>query len=803
MAIRVEGNHISLSVHDLLSGPGHRQMISSFPLPQRGMLGRQAQAKVQREKNRHFGLFHMEYALRRDYPFKNFLFTVQGRIDGVYRLKNRAELEEIKSVILQASEFKNLQITHYPEFMEQVLFYAYLLQDELEGMEVVAYLVLVNLINDVRRTFPIDYNRQHVEQLLFQRFARVIQNIEQERLLLKKREEHLQKTDFSLPEKRPQQLEMMNRVGQILAEARHLMVSAPTGTGKTVAALFPTLKFAYVNNKKIFFLTSKTTQQNIVFQSVAPLAAQGLDIHVLFLRASEKMCPNDVYFCHEAFCPFAKDYKERLMETNLLTGLLEHSLLTPELIYQKGLEHQLCPFELSMELSSHCDLIVGDYNYVFDPAVYLRRVFSKKDQADWLLIIDEAHNLYERGMGYLSPEIKRENVKNLIDRISLKKTKVYRLLKEALLLIEELLQALNLEGELHFAGMQYFEAELNAASWQSALECYESAFIKYLIYKVKKRILLIDDPFEKFFYALRRFVQVAHIQDRAFVPFYNAEQGGILKIQCCDPSNYLGQRLEGFHSAVAMSATLDPISFYREVMGFPEYRTDTLQLDSPFPARHRKVIIVPHISTRYKDRMQNAPAIAEVIRTTLQIHPGNYLAFFPGYNFLQQVNLFLGNIQANKIMQKPGMGEEERRRVLEQMQKSEQHHLLMAVMGGVFSEGVDYLGKMAVGVIIVSPALPQISYERELLRRYYNKKKEMGMEYAYIYPGMNKVIQAVGRLIRSASDKGIVLLIGDRFSDEQFNALLPEYWFKSQDDVIISKDYAKEIESFWSRWQAE
>ncbi len=801
MAIRVREKHITLSVRDLLHTASRQQTISSFPLPQRGMLGRQAQVKVQQHKDRSFGLFHKEYSVQREYQYQDYTFTVQGRIDGLYRLKNRAEIEEIKSVVLRSAEFKNLQIEHYPEFKEQVLFYAYLLQDELDGLEVFPYLILVNLINDAKRTFQIDFKRTIVEQLLQQRFASIIQNIEKEEAELEERRKKLTEISFGLSEKRPQQQQMMEQVTDVLQNSFHLMASAPTGTGKTAAALFPAIQYSFVNSKKIFFVTSKTTQQNIVFETVGPLIEQGLGLHVLFLRASEKMCANDVYFCHEAFCPYIQNYQERCLDRNVLSELLENSMLTPEIIYAKGSAYTLCPFELSLDLSQFCDVLVGDYNYVFDPAVYLRRLFSRKDYADWVLIIDEAHNLYDRGMGYLSPEIRFERVKNLLVQTGKYKTKVYQLLNKALHEMEQLFTDLNLEGRTQYSGQQYFLAEINAAAWQSALEVYEAAFIKYLIHKVKKRILLIDDPLEKFFYELRRFVQVARIQDRAFVPFYNAEDNGILKIQCCDPSHYLGGRIDGFHSVLAMSATLDPISFYQEVLGFQEYRTNTMELDSPFPAEHRKIIIVPNISTRFKDRVQNAPAIAEIIRNTIKIHSGNYLAFFPSFNFLQQVNLFLGNLQSEKIIQKPGMKDEDRRQVLDELEKSDNPHLLLAVMGGIFSEGVDYAGNMAEGVIIISPALPQINYERELLRNYYDEQKEMGFDYAYIYPGMNKVIQSVGRLIRSAADKGIVLLIGERFSDDQYNSVLPEYWFESAGDVVIADDYEQEVKSFWAKWE--
>ena len=800
MAIKVEDKYISLSVRDLVNPTKQPQMLSSFPLPQRGMLGRQAQTKVQSHKNKRFGLLHSEYFVRCEYPYKDYVFNVQGRIDGVYQLKNRAEIEEIKSVILNTTEFKVLDIRRFPEFAEQLFFYAYLLQDELQGAEIVTYLVLVNLVNDASRTFPLPYNRLQTERQLFQRFEAILADLERAELEKARRRAELNLIDFGLPEERPQQKQMMQTVEKCLEDKQHLLASAPTGTGKTAAAIFPAIQYAYANHKKIFFVTSKTTQQQIVQETVFPLIEQGLDLRILFLRAAEKMCANDVYFCHEAYCPYAREYHDRLLESNLIQEILQQSILLPDMIYGKAVEKLLCPFEVSLDVSFHADLLVGDFNYVFDPAVYLRRLFARKDYSDWILIIDEAHNLYDRGMNYLSPQLKRETVAKLIQQHKDKKNKVFDKLIKALQAIEQLFNELNLEGEIHFAGHQYFQTDLNVRAWDEVLSLYEAAFIKYLIHKIKKQWLIIDDPLERFYFELRRFVQIARLRDRAFVPFYDAQDGGILKIQCCDPAHYLEQRIDGFHAVIAMSATLDPMHFYQNVLGFPDYRTEKLQLSSPFPSAHRKIIIIPHLSTRYKDRHKNYPAIAEVIINTVEQRAGNYLVFFPSFEFLQNVHVFLGRLQSPKILQKPSMSEMDRNAVINDLKRTDQPHVLLAVMGGVFAEGVDYSGDMAIGVIIISPALPMVSFERELLRQYYEEKQNAGMEYAYIYPGMNKVIQSVGRLIRSATDRGIVVLIGERFATEQFNSVLPEYWFERPGDIEITEDYIPAIREFWARF---
>lgn len=797
MAIRIEQNNIFLSVRDLVQSPPSLEFLSSFPLPQRGLLGKRAQARVQQARQKHYGLFHTEFTVKQTYVYRNYQFHIHGRIDGVYQLKERFEIEEIKSVILTASDFRKLRIERYPHFTEQLLFYAYLLQDSFNGIEIKTFLILFNLTDNKERTFPVHFRRLQTEQMLFRRFDQIIEQIEFQKAQLEKRKNELAQIDFTLPEKRPQQLNMMQAVATTLKEGRHLMVSAPTGTGKTAAALYPAIRYAYLNNKKIFYVTSKNSQQHLAAQTARVLINQGLTLKTLVLSASQKMCLNDVYFCHESYCPFIKKYKDRLMASNLIPDLLGQTFIEPLSIKTRAQELKLCPFEVSMDLVGHIDLIIGDYNYVFDPAAQLRRLFAVKDYSDWILIIDEAHNLYDRGMNYLSPILARNAVLRLITRVSGQNKKIWKDLKVALQKVQDLFADLQQEGELHHANQQYFQTQLDLERWNDVFRQYEAAFIRYLIYKIKTKKLIIDDPLETFYYQFRRFLSIARFQDRAFVTYYDAQDGGVLHIQCCDPSHYLGNIIEKFHSVIAMSATLDPMEFYRNVLGFSPERTEKLQLDSPFPAEHRKLIIVPHISTRYKDRMQSAPKIADIIKNVVASKKGNYLVFFPSFNFLQMVNLFLNNLPSEKILQKQGMKETDRDAILQKLKHPNGAHVLLAVMGGIFSEGVDFSGNMAIGVIVISPALPQVNYERELLRTYYDENNGMGAEYAYIYPGMNKVIQSVGRLIRSASDKGVVVLIGDRFADEQYNILLPEYWFQKHGDVEITTDYLSSIQQFW------
>ncbi len=798
MAVIISGKHITLAVRDLIGlNPRSSRTLSSFPLPQRGMLGRDAQVKVQKRSQQKYGLFHREYSVSGFLTWNGYDFTIQGRIDGLYELKERVEVEEIKSVILTSKEFNSLNIEKYPEFSEQLLFYCYLLYLQDGAREIRPYLTLINIVNDKERMFPLNFSPLAIENLLFNRLQLIIEKILYEEKLRINKQKKFSSLKFDLKEERPQQNKMMEVVRDSLSSQKHLMISAPTGTGKTAGAIIPALEYAITEGKKLFYCTSKNTQQEIVQQTLQPLKSSDAEITALFLRSVQKMCVNDVFFCHEDYCPYAKDYRDRLSGSNAIDTLLQDKLILPDKIIKEGRNQKLCPAELMLDVAIHCDVIVGDYNYVFDPTVYLRRIFNQKDYSDWILIIDEAHNLYQRGLGYYSPQLSRKQLRSLIKDHASKKTKVYKDIISILRKIDNSYDDILKDAAAWHPGDQFCDITLDLKLWETYNSAYETAFIKYLIHKVKKKIVVQNDPFEDFYYALRRFIQITRLNEDIYKLYLDAAGGGILNIQCCDPSSPLGQRIDGFHSVIAMSATLDPITYYQEVLGFPQDQTDQIVLDSPFPVQNRKMIIIPNVSTKFSKRHDAFPAYARIIKEIVAIKPGNYLIFFPSFEFMQNVNLFLGSLPFERMLQRPRMSDIEREEYLDALRDPDSPRLLLAVMGGIFSEGVDYLGDMCIGVILFSPALPQVNYARELIRDYYETRQGNGFEYAYIYPGINKVIQAAGRLIRSHQDKGIIVLVGERFAEEQINSLLPDYWFKTPESLVVTEDYVKEIQNFW------
>jgi DNA excision repair protein ERCC-2 len=802
MTIRTENKKILLSVGDLIRlNTKFRKVLSAFPLPQRGILGRQAQIKIQQRRSDSYGLFHHEYRVHHIFNYKGYEFVVQGRIDGLYEISGRIEVEEIKSVVLSAKDFKALKIENYPEFAEQVLIYCYLLYQEKEQMEIKPILTLVNIVNDKLKTFHLRFRPLEIKKIIEQSFRQIIESDKNKDNILRSRLKQLEKTKFTLAEKREQQEEMMTTFKHCLENNEHLLVSAPTGTGKTAAVLYPAIQYAIKNGKRIAFLTSKTTQQAMVRDTIQPLINDGLDLNISFLRATKNMCANDILFCHEDYCPYAKYYQEDIKRSQLLAELKKEKLLSPDIVFERARKYKLCPAEAMIDAAIGADILVCDYNYLFDPRIQLRRIFNEYDLRNWILIIDEAHNLYPRTMTSLSPQIKRQTLTGLFPLIINDKLKVYRSLKESLLTIEHLFESLQQEGEIQHSNQRFYILELDIQAWQSAFQNFESAFIKYIIFKIRKNLLILDDPLDFFYYQFRGFLQIAEIQDKAFITFYDAIQGGILKIQCCDPSEHIKGIIQKFYSVVGMSATLDPIEYYKKILGFPDECTRLLEVSSPFPNRNRRIVIIPNISTYYRDRSDLFPRYAEIVREIISLKEGNYIVFCPSFEFLQTMVLFLGLTQSEILLQRPQMLEEDRDHLISQLKDGKNPTLLLAVMGGIFSEGIDFSGEMCIGVIIFSPAIPPVSFERELIRQYYENKFGNGSDYAYLYPGLNKVIQSAGRLIRSNQDRGIIVLAGERFADEEINQLFPTYWFEKKGDIVITDKYTESIKEFWERFE--
>jgi DNA excision repair protein ERCC-2 len=808
MAVKIElaEKRISLGVRDLLAEPlANAGRVAGVSQWTRMALGREAHVNRQRAQAELSEGYAREIFVRHTTSVDDFKVTIQGRIDGVLPPVNGGAyvIEEIKSVVAPPLIFAALDANSYPHYVEQLRLYCFFI--EREQKSALGRLVFVNAADGTTKEIEIRGPFDDCERLIAERVRALIAQAQEEQRWQEQRRDQATALHFPHDKPRPHQDEMIAVVEHALKEGRHLLVSAPAGVGKTTAALYPVIKHALGNGQRVFFVTAKNTQQQIVLQTLQQMGADdAAHPSAVFFRAREKMCINDVYACREEFCPHLRDFRAKLEATGIADRLLAQRLITPEAMMDAGRGTSLCPFELALIEAEHTDVIVCDYNYVFDPQVYFRRFFQDADYSNAILIIDEAHNLVQRAMEYYSPSLSRQQVRELGKNLRHVEPSLAKELREFLEQIEGFFRS---QGRPQ--GDEYTQLDENEVSrdkylipsprefFEDLKPVFNKLTMRYLLDKTTSGRAIPDDPVDEFFSAFGKFCVVLAFEGEEFSHIFDMTNGESLKIVCKDPSRQLTQRLDGFHSVIAMSATLEPMEFYRQMLGFDPKRTDQANFPSPFPKENRRIVVVPTVSTTYRVRAAHYEKIAGVIATTAAARPGNYMALFPSYEFMRGVALKLPEGLWELHVQEPRMTEQQRVTLLEALKEPQPPKLVFAVQGGLFAEGVDYPGETLSGVIVVSPALPQVSFERELMRQYYDQRYGKGFEFAYLYPGMNRVIQSVGRLIRSETDRGVAVLVCQRFAQPQYSTLFPPDWSDSMTQERRF-DFATELADFWA-----
>ena len=798
MTIRIdlENRTLSLGVKDLaLPDEVEGSITQEASLPARAALGRGAHSSHQTSRENSEKTYRSEVTIKHETDVLDFHVTVQGRIDGVYEHDGALVVEEIKSVFNTSSAIRRLENGSDDPHILQLQFYIWLLGLE-TGREVSGGLVFIGIVEGNVEKLDVAFDEDLVLKRFYDRVEGIIEDARLKREWRRKQKEFANKLEFPFPSKRRYQQEMMDEVEAALLRGGDIMISAPTGVGKTIAALLPALRFTLHHGMRLFFITSKTTQQRIIVENIELLNRGQGSLTGIHIRAKEKMCSNDIYFCHPDFCQFARNYYGRLISSGAVEMLLERRTIRPEDVYQVGVARRLCPFELSLDVSLRCDVIVCDYNYVFDPSVYFRRYFLDKYD-DSILIIDEAHNLYQRGMAYYSPSLDRGFINELQRSCSGSSVKVLEELAEALESLDGYFNTLDQFGtEQHGKAGKYL-VNLDRDYFDELKQAMDEMAEKYYIYKQQSSVPVPEDPVQQFFRNFSHFHFVLSLEGDEFAHIYDREKfSHVLQILCCDPSTQLRKRIDGFYSTIAMSATLEPQQFYRDVLGFDRDATTLRRFPSPFPTENSRIIVIPRISTRYSVRHKFFEKTAQIISDIVAIRRGNYMVFFPSFQFLEHVLAYMPARRYEIICQQRAMSENERSIVIDRL-ATEKGLVVFAVQSGIFAEGVDYPGEMVIGAIIVGPGLPLFCFEQELMKYHYDDRSAMGFEYAYLYPGMNRVIQSAGRVIRSEEDKGIIVLLGQRFSTKYYSALFPPYWYIDSPGELISKDYVKDIKEFW------
>ena len=725
--------------------------------------------------------------------------TVTGRVDGlsIDREAKRVTIEEVKSIHFDL-ELEALQRSDkLHRHLYQLLLYALFLssQPDLHDFEFAPQLVLIDLITGDTKVIDADFDRQSVASTLEASLDALVAQIESDGALIDAKKAFADSLAFPYDAIRPHQDEIIDAVARAVREREALLVSAPTGIGKTIAALYPAVRESLRAGKKLFFLTSKTLQQDAAVKALSMLNDGAF--RVLRIRAKQKMCAHTEMICHEDFCPYAARYSEKMDRSGLMNRITtEMSYFDPDITFELSKSTEVCPFEVSLELIEQADVIVCDYNYIFDPYVGLKAYQQESDYGDCVLIVDEAHNLVDRGRSYYSPEISEKSFDEITRHLRGRNCWIDGW--------EELLELLR--DHMHALG-ESLEDDSKQALCEPDRDLFieqrtewERIVIAYIAWKIDNRIVEEDDPLIDFYFKLMKFANLLGEESEDLAPIIEKTNEGLkLKIFCKDPSRFLGKIFDSAHATIALSATLEPFEFYRKTLGFPTDRTTELSLPSPFPRDNRKIVIVPDVETTYKQRANYYDRIAVTVADIAEASAGNFLALFPSYAFLREVAERMPAMQKNTLVQRTDMTDYERNAFLDILRTRSVRggNLILAVSGGMYAEGVDYQGDMLSGVMVIGPALPQVSFEQELLKRYYDDQYGAGFEFAYLIPGMTRVVQSAGRVIRSERDVGVIALLCRRFTQETYTRYFPSDWYEESPRELVTKKPASEIRAFF------
>jgi len=717
---------------------------------------------------------------------------ISGRIDGV-QVDERSNgspqvlIEEIKTT---DSEL-NPERPDNPHHWGQAKIYAYILaeQNNLDQIHVqLTYLQLESdeTLEDVR-VFSMEELAAFFEDVV----SRYLQWAQIYHEWTLERDASIKDLAFPYAKYRPGQRPLAVAVYRTIEARKKLFAQAPTGIGKTISTLFPAIKAMGEGHlEKIFYLTAKTMQRTVAEKAFTDLRAQGLKLKSLTLTAKDKICFNATggQSCDPEQCEFAIGYYDRL--NGALEEIFQHDTFTRPLIEEIARKHTVCPFEFSLDLSLWSDAVICDYNYVFDPKAFLKRFFED-NSGNYAFLIDEAHNLVDRAREMFSAEIRKVEVSGLRTAVKKDHPHLARLLKEVNAYFVELGKRCSGEGETQ----TWVDTQLP----QPLLPL----FTKFLRQAEKilsaNRPTAYHDQLVDFYFQVSGFLRIAELFDPHYITYAEKFDKDLrLRLFCRDPSHLIGEALKRGTTAVFFSATLTPLAYFRQILSGAE-DDPCMNLDSPFPPEHLNLLVADHIETTYKKRGETYGDVAAAIAAVVGEKKGNYLVFFPSYRYMEEVAERFCQAYPNIeiLVQTTGMSEPQREAFLAVFDADNLDTVVgFAVMGGIFGEGIDLVGDRLVGAVIVGVGLPQICLERDLIRDYYDERDASGFTYAYTYPGMNRVLQAAGRVIRSESDRGVVLLIDQRFSQSRYRKLFPPAWNGGQSARSVER-ISQAVEAFW------
>ncbi|PGS49957.1 ATP-dependent DNA helicase [Bacillus sp. AFS041924] len=722
--------------------------------------GTKAHQKIQKEYGE---LDVKERPISGSIAFEQLEFQIEGRCDGLLFQDEHYIIEEIKSTMKDLNEINE---NSYPVHWAQAKVYGYFICEELQLEKITLRLTYINILTEQKISFDLLFTMDELTTYLYKMLEAYYPYAKWKYDHIELRNQSIKELNFPFPSFRKGQRKLAGAVYQTIQEGNNLFAVAPTGIGKTVSTIFPTVKSMGESSiNRLFYLTSKTITRTVAEEAFKRMTDQGLCISCTTITAKDKICFKEETICQKDYCEFAEGYYDRINDA-VLDILSSEKALTREKIEEYARKHTVCPFEYSLDLLNSSDAIICDVNYIFDPRVSLKRLFDEHKRSS-VLLIDEAHNLVDRAREMYSASLFKSKFLELKNRFKHSKDELYVCINEI--------------NKRFIEIRKKWKDVVTPVSKELDEDLIEFLYIFNEIVEIKLQEMDDDENrqilLETYFEALN-FVKISEFFDGNYVCYYELYKSEVhIKLFCLDPSKVVNDVIKRFRSTIYFSATLTPVQYFQDMLG-DQNRDYTIMVDSPFQKEQLQVTINP-LSTRYQDRERNLERLIDLIYKDITKRKGNYLVFFPSYQYLiQSVELFqvkYSNI--NLIVQENGMTESEREEFLLHFDSLNEETLVgFAVLGGIFSEGIDLKGDRLNGVVVVGVGLPQICLERNILKDHFNSVGKNGYYYAYVFPGMNKVMQAGGRVIRSETDEGTLLLIDDRYKSALYKNLLPEEW---------------------------
>ncbi len=746
----------------------------------------QAGSRIHRKIQRRMGAdYQAEVPMKHIADEGEFQIVVEGRADGVITKPWGVTIDEIKGVYLDIDRLEEA----IPVHKAQAMCYGYMYVTDHDLDAITIQVTYCNLETEELRRFTTDYGAEELTQWfqgLIHEYVKWANYLYQHGI---RRDESLKNLKFPY-EYRQGQRELAVAVYKAIVRKKDLFIQAPTGVGKTLSTVFPGLKAMGEGHvDKLFYLTAKTITRSVAEETFSILRREELYFKSVTITAKEKLCFLDAPSCNPEDCPYARGHYDRVNDA-VYEVIHREFGITREIILTYAEEFKVCPFEFCLDISRSVDGIICDYNYVFDPDVRLKRYFSEGISGEYLFLVDEAHNLVSRGREMYSAALIKEDVllakrilKGRDGKLSRLLERVNRQLLEMKRECEEYVLHDSINGLMTVVQSLYGELE----TFMEENREFED------------RDLVLD-----FYFELRGFLGVFDGMDEAYRIYSELLPDGrfMVRLFCMNPAAHLKECLSKGRSTVFFSATLLPVLYYKELLSGNKEDYAVYAL-SPFPEENRLILVAGDVSSRYTRRNRREyEKVADYIEAMARGKCGNYMVFFPSYQYLNAVEQVWkeraeeGSVDMDWASQDSRMREQDKEQFLKLFEeKRERSFVAFCVMGGIFSEGIDLKEDRLIGAAIVGTGLPMVCTEQEILKGYFDEKEGKGFDYAYQYPGMNKVMQAAGRVIRTMEDKGVILLLDDRFLKEEYLAMFPREWSSYQ---VVNRNMAGErIKEFW------